>query len=266
MRILALVATYNEERFIGHCLDHLNGQGIEVYLIDNGSTDATVAIAERRRGRGLADIEVLPRAGVFDLKQILARKQVLAHALDADWFMHVDADEVRLSPDPGRTLGEAIQAADAAGYNAIDFQEYTFIPTREAPDHDHEHYQQTMRWYYPFRPFAPHRLNAWKRQAGGVDLLSGAGHLVRFEGLRMFPQPFPMRHYMCLSLAHAIRKYASRRHLPADLARGWHGWREQLDPGRVVLPSERDLRRYVDDGALDPSNALTAHPLIADPG
>jgi hypothetical protein len=39
---------------------------------------------------------------------------------------------------------------DAGGYNAVDFSELAFVPTRESPDHDHPDYRRTMRWYYAF--------------------------------------------------------------------------------------------------------------------
>ena len=263
MRILALLATYNEERFIANCLDHLIGQGVGVYLIDNTSTDATVAIAERYLGRGVTGIERLPRGGTFDFKRILQRKEALAGSLDADWFLHLDADEIRLAPSRGQTLAEAIEAVDKAGYNAVNFQEYTFVPTAEAPDHDHAGYLQTMRWYYPFTPFSPHRMSAWKRPAGRVDLVAAGGHAVRFKGVRMCPQVFPMRHYMFLSVDHAVRKYATRRHPPAALAAGWHGWREQLDPVRITLPREAELRTYTGDMDLDPLRPRTSHAVIA---
>ncbi len=263
MRIVALLATYNEQRFIGNCLDHLIEQGVEVHVIENGSTDDTLAIAERRLGRGVAAIEALPRDGLFEFRRILARKEALAATLDADWFIHLDADEIRLAPGAGQTLAEAIGEADLAGYNAINFQEFTFVPTLEAPDHDHDDYLQTMRWYYPFAPFQPHRLTAWKRQPGPVDLAAKAGHRVAFEGLRMFPLAFPMRHYLYLSVPHAVRKYARRQHAPTALAAGWHEWREQLDPARVRLPSQAQLRPYLGDDALDASEPHDHHLAIA---
>src|SRR5687768_3625296 len=98
MRVLAIIATYNEERFIGGCLENLFAQGVEAYLCDNSSTDATVAIAERYRRSGLRGIEHIPRDGVFRWREILERKQALAAELSADWFLHVDADEVPLPP------------------------------------------------------------------------------------------------------------------------------------------------------------------------
>jgi glycosyltransferase involved in cell wall biosynthesis len=47
VRVVAILASYYEERFIGACLENLFEQGAEAYLIDNGSTDRTVDIAER---------------------------------------------------------------------------------------------------------------------------------------------------------------------------------------------------------------------------
>src|SRR5262245_28385011 len=162
MRVIALLATYNEERFIANCLEHLIGQGVDAYLMDNDSTDRTVAIARRYLRRGLVEVERLPRDGVFRVTAQLKRKEELAATLEADWFVHCDADEIRASAHPGQTLAEALAEVDAQGYNAVNFQEYTFTPTQEAPDHDHPNYRRTMRWYYPFSPRFPHRLNAWK--------------------------------------------------------------------------------------------------------
>lgn len=109
MRVVAILAAYNEERFIGGCLEHLFAQGVETYLIDNASTDRTVEIAERYRGRGLIDIENFPRAdGVYKWRAMLERKEKLAVALDADWFMHMDPDEIRLSVRSSQTLADAV--------------------------------------------------------------------------------------------------------------------------------------------------------------
>ena len=34
-RVVAIIATYNEERFIGDCLEHLFANDVEAYLCDN---------------------------------------------------------------------------------------------------------------------------------------------------------------------------------------------------------------------------------------
>lgn len=117
MRVVALLATYNERRFVASCLAHLHEQGGETYLIDNCSTDGTVEIAERYIGRGLLEIESFPRDGVYRWREILERKEQLARALDADWFLHVDADEFRLPPPGAGTLADALAEVDRAGYS-----------------------------------------------------------------------------------------------------------------------------------------------------
>jgi glycosyltransferase involved in cell wall biosynthesis len=265
MRIIGLLATYNEERFIASIIQHLFQQGVLVYLMDNSSTDRTLEIAKEYLGRGVVETEIVPRFGLFDLRAILKRKEELAASLDADWFMHFDADEIRLAPDTGKTLAQAFVEVDALGYNAVNFQEFTFVPTEESPDHDHKDFTTTMRWYYPFLPRFPHRLNAWKRQPGRVDLATGAGHRVRFAGLRMYPRSFLMRHYLFLSVPHAMEKYGSRRHAAADLAARWDGgWREQLDARRIKLPREAELRSYVSDELLDASQPRTKHFIALD--
>jgi glycosyltransferase involved in cell wall biosynthesis len=259
LRVIALLATYNEERFLATCLEHLFRQGVEVYLIDNCSTDRTVEIASRYLGKGLMGIETFPRAETFSWRPLLARKEQLAAELDADWFVHLDADEIRLPPSSNHTLAQAFSEEEARGYNAVNFLEFTFVPTREAPDHDHPDFQRTMRWYYPFLPTSPHQLKAWKSRIGPVELAWSGGPQVRFAGLRMSPQSFRMRHYLFLSVQHAIEKYVNKGFDPVEVASGWHGWRAKVRPEMIKLPAQTEMRTYISDDELDPSNPRTRH-------
>ena len=172
---MAIVAAYNEERFIGGCLEHLLANGVEAYLCDNESTDRTVQIAQGFLERGLRGIETIARDGTYRWKQILGRKEQLAADLTADWFIHLDPDEIPQSARADQTLADAIAEADAAGYNAVEFDELAFVATLESPDHDHPDFRRTMRWYYPFAPRPLHRVIAWKRQPT-VDLVPTGGH------------------------------------------------------------------------------------------
>ena len=259
MRIIAILATYNEEHFIANCLENLLGQGLQVYLVDNDSTDNTIAIAERYSGRGLIGIETLPRAGVFSLRQQCARKEALAATLDADWFIHVDADQIVLSGQSTLKLSQALAEVDAQGYNAVYFHQFVFVPTQESPEHDHPHYQHTMRWYYPHESSFPHSLRAWRRQDAPVELSWSGGHRVRFPGLQMCPAPFRYRHYLFLSIEHAMRKYVQKNFDPTELAAGWHGWRARLRPEAFRLPFQTELRHYESDDTLDHSDPRTKH-------
>lgn len=259
MRVVALLATYNEERFVGHCIEHLARHGIETYVIDNESTDRTVEIAE---GFELAGLESAPRHGMYAWRPLLERKEALAATLDADWFVHLDADEVRLPPRSSQTLAEALAEVDALGYTAVNFQEFTFVPTLEAPDHDHPRFHETMRHYYAYLPGRPDRLNAWKRQKIRVELAASGGHQVSFPGLKTYPHAFPMRHYLYLSAAHAVSKYVEREYDPAEVESGWHRRRAALRAGDVTLLSQAELRETRSDDDLDASDPWSAHPLF----
>lgn len=265
MRVVAILAAHNEERFLGDCLDDYAAQGVETYLIDNDSTDRTLEIARAYEGHGLIGIERMPRQGVYSWQPILERKAELACELGADWYIHADPDEVRLPPPGSGTLSEALAEADEAGSNAINFLEFTFVPTIEEPDHDHPGYRETMRFYYPTLPVFPHRLNAWKRQPEPVDLTASAGHVVSFDGLRMHPGSFPMRHYLFLSHAHAVEKYVSKVYDPKEVECGHHRARASLSAEEITLPSRNDLREYRGDDHLDASEPLTRHPSFPSP-
>jgi glycosyltransferase involved in cell wall biosynthesis len=260
VRVLALLATYNERRFVEPCIEHLHAQGVETYLIDNCSTDGTVELAERHLGRGLIGVEELPRDECFDLRAQLRRKEQLAGELEADWFLHLDADEVRLPPLGWGSLADALARVGRDGYNAVNFLEFTFVPTREQPDHDHADYARTLRTYYPFAPSFPHKLTAWKAAASAeVELAPSGGHRLRFPGLRMSPESFPMKHYLFLSVAHATEKYVERNFDAEEVESGWHGWRASLTPVDITLPSESELRVAQSDEDLDPSDPRTRH-------
>ena len=256
-----MLETYNEERVIGACLENLSEQGVETYLFDNSSRDRTLDIAKRYFGRGLTRIQTIPYPGKYIQRQQLKRKEELAASLVADWFIHVDADEILLPPRSNTTLAQAFAEVQAKGYNAANFLEFYFIPTQESPDHDHPNFQKTMKSYYYFQPFFPVRLIAWKNQHGPVDLTTTAGHQVRFPGLRMYPESFRMRHYPFLSIPQVIRKYVKKQFDQTELREGWHGWRAKLKADMLRLPLQSELETYVSDDLLDSSHPWGEHYL-----
>jgi hypothetical protein len=261
VRVVALLASFNEERFIGGCLEHLAEQGVESYLIDNCSTDDTVEIASEYLGNGLIGIERLPRPDGLDrLKVRLKRKDELAVSLDADWFMHMDPDEIRLPPRPDQTLAQAFEDVDFKGYNAVNFVEFTFIPTHESPEHDHPDFQRTMRWYYPFARRFPHHVKAWKKQPKSIELEGSGGHLPKIPNLLLYPVPFKMRHYQFLSLEQAREKYLQNKKVDrSEVAKAkWRNWLDEEKVG-LNLPSEKELNTYTSDGDLSLSNPRRRH-------
>lgn len=244
MRVVALLAIRNEKLFLERCLEHLYRQGIETCVIDNDSTDESLHIAQAFIGRGVFRIEHLPFKGYFDFPEILRYKEQLIKEIEADWFMHLDADEIREAPHPYRTLLEGIEDADQQGFNAINFDEFVFLPTDDGQSYEGKNYVAEMQHYYFFEPYPMRRLNVWKNSSCLIDMVSTAGHCVNFEGRKLFPTPFILRHYICLSRAHAIAKYGARAFsLYAVKELGWSRDRAGFTPDKLWFPDPQRLKR-----------------------
>ncbi len=243
-RVVAILCVRNEANMLRHSLAHLHREGIDFHVIDDNSQDESMSVAHSFAGRGLVGTSSLPYSELFDLGRCLLHKQEIAATLDADWFIHADADEFRTSNRPGERLVDAITRIDCAGFNAINFQEFTFIPTADRPDQHPDEFLDTMRGYYPFLPAPLHRLNAWKNLGGPIDLVRDAGHRVRMPGMRIYPESLPLRHYLYISRTHFASKYAARRHRSDELEKAWHGWRENADSALFYAAPADRLRRF----------------------
>lgn len=266
MRIVAILAVRNEALYLRRCLQSLVANGLEVYVIDNDSEDNTAAIAREFLGQGVIGIDQHPYRGNFDLARMLQHKTDLCAEINADWFMHCDADEIRQPPSAYSTLSQAVSDVDRQGYSAINFEEFVFLPTSE-----HEHYEGTdyvaeMRQYYFFDPKPMRRVNLWKHGSYPVDIISSAGHSAQFPGRNVFPVSFPMRHYIALSLEHLIAKYTRNRvYSSVNMERrGWHLERARLRSDGVALPLPTQMQTLCGD-TLDRSKPLRKH-LFSGPG
>ncbi len=260
MRVVALLTVRNEERYLARCLEHLYSQGIETCLIDNGSTDSTLEIAQSFLGQGVFRIEHFPFDGCFEFPKILLKKQELAREIDADWFIHHDADEIREAPIPYKTLKEGIENADSQGYNAINFDEFVFLPTCDEEDFEGKDYVREMQYYYFFEPHPLRRLNAWKKTAN-IDIHSNAGHRIEFAGQKIFPGSFILRHYIVLSKSHALEKYGSRVYSKAALEKGWSLERAAFAPSSLNFPTKARLKR-LNGGNWDKSEPWVKHEFL----
>jgi hypothetical protein len=255
--LVAIVSAYNEEDIIGPALAHLVAQGAAVYLLDDGSTDQTVAFARQAAGSGLIGVESLPPiargdgTGAYCWSRILERKAQLAITLDADWFIHQDADEFRESPWPHLPLAEAVILVGRLGWNAIDFEVFNFVPAAEAfqPGQDPV---GTFRRYHAAEEYDRLQVRCWKKTATPVDLVATGGHEARFPGRRVFPIRFPMRHYPIRSAEQGERKvFRDRkpRFEPDERARGWHVQYDRFVEGQSVLPDPDSSLVYDPDAA-----------------
>jgi glycosyltransferase involved in cell wall biosynthesis len=108
--ITAVIPTYNEERNLEACLQSLCGLVAQVFVVDSGSTDATVSIAERY-GTSIVrhPFETHARQWGWALENLPYRH---------DWVLGLDADQ-RVTPELKREIVQLF-TLDARRLGSVD--------------------------------------------------------------------------------------------------------------------------------------------------
>ena len=177
--------------------------------------------------------------------------------MDADWFMHNDADEFRYAPDARISLREAFYRVDRAGFNAVDLTYLNFRPVDDSfvPGKSPEAYLHYFEFPLPDSYYVA--IRAWKNLGHNVEVAASGGHDVGFLGRRVFPYKFLSKHYPIRSQRHGEIKIFSDR-LGRFSARernelGWHTHYDELsrrqsflwDAGELIRFDERFEREYL---------------------
>jgi tetratricopeptide (TPR) repeat protein len=102
MKISLCIIARNEESMLPGCLDSVRGLVDEIVLVDTGSRDATIRIAEKHGARVFKS----PWRDDFSAPRNLA----VARAR-GDWILQLDADE-RLAPSAAAAIRRAVEEAD----------------------------------------------------------------------------------------------------------------------------------------------------------
>ncbi len=246
-RVLAFVPAYNEEDIIVPSLQYLIKQGLSVYLIDNWSTDSTYELASKFLGEGLLAVERFPTEGpppYFNWKEILIRFEALAKEVDADWFLLQGVDEIHASPWSELSLRDAILRVDREGFNCINHTVATFHPVDDGfmSGSDFESYFRHFEFSSHLAHFVV--MNGWKNLKKPLSLAESGGHEIRFEGRRVYPYSFLLKHYPVRSQAHGEKKiFRERRprYDPELKATGWHYQYDHIREGYSFLRSPAEL-------------------------
>lgn len=236
-RALAILGTYNEKDIVACTVSKLLEQGLYVYAVDNWSTDGTYELLNQlKKGNpkviGVERFLEAPNK-FYQWKNLLRRKEEIARQFNFDWYLHVDADEIRCSPWKEKSLLDAIQIVDQEGYNAIDFTVINFYPVNgnDFPDGaDPEDY--FVHFDFGHRPGHFKQVKAWKNLGQNIDLTSSGGHDVDFAGRKVFPFKFLVKHYSFRSQKQGEQKIRDslERSVPEYEELRWHThWRLYLD-------------------------------------
>jgi glycosyltransferase involved in cell wall biosynthesis len=267
-KVLAIIPVYNEADILPGVLRHLHSQGVDTYVIDNWSNDATWELPDRPLAT--AGYEFFPThpVHIYQWERILHRAEEVALQFSGqyDWMMLHDADEIRRHWHSKWTLNEGIELVNKAGYNVIDFKVYTFPPvdngwvpgsdpeayfTHYRPNSGYDHVPQEKCWkVYPDRKIA---------------LAYSGGHRVAYmtpgddnEGdpvkVKLCPHKFILKHYPIRSQSHGERKVFEERqkrwHL-GERGKLWHTQYDGIEPGHNFLANKEDLIEWPTSKTLE---------------
>lgn len=254
-KVVAIMSINNEEDIIYDSVSKLKENGIDVYIIENWSTDSTFQIVQNLyKENKIIGFERFPKEGptkYYEWMKILKRKEQLAKELDADWFMHTDADEIKMGPWEGLNLKESIYLVDKMGFNAIDYSAIDFGPV------DNGFSGGDFEEYFKYTTIVQkiQRINTWKKRNGEFDFANSGGHEIKFHGRKIFPFKFLLKHYSYRSQAHGLKKILmdrKARYNPKELAMGWHVHNNYMNsetnflmnPEECILYDEKSFMEY----------------------
>jgi glycosyltransferase involved in cell wall biosynthesis len=110
--VAAVVLTYNEEKNLPDCLAALAGWVQQLFVVDSGSTDRTVAIA--REAGAVVVAHAFEHYGA-------QRNWAIDHLpIAAPWTLHVDADE-RITPELRSSITAALASAESGAASVAGF-------------------------------------------------------------------------------------------------------------------------------------------------
>ncbi len=128
MRIVAITRILNEADIVEAFVRHTAALVDHHILLDNGSTDATLAILAALRAEGLSlEVHHSPAIAFAEAEQnqFLYRR---AHALGAGWVLPLDTDEF---VDTRGLNSALLQTLDAQGTDAVNVRVREYIATDE---------------------------------------------------------------------------------------------------------------------------------------
>ena len=168
MKIIAYALAYNERRLMPWFHRWMKHQGIELFVLDNLSTDGTTEYLEEHGIRH----RMVDTGGAFDLRPLLAAMQDQIHKDKPDWFIYASVDMFFVAA--GMSIARLIFHAAEQGYNMIRTPQFTFYHTR-VPDYvapkyaknpflENFHYRYNNLYtfiseYHPDMTLSPDRIN-----------------------------------------------------------------------------------------------------------
>ena len=262
LRLVATMMVYNEADILSQVLDHLVDQGVHFVILDDGSEDGSVEIAQNYAGKGLLEHKVLKHDTMM-WGENLDRLLEMAARHHPDWILKNDADEFLEPPQEDETLARAIAEEDRRGYNAIQFNDFEFHLTDQDYNSNEPDIRKRLKFYTWWGDFL---YTAWKYYPG-TSYRESAGHFPVFpKGIetKISPRKFVMRHYRFRTPEQAVRRVFKER-LPRyskkERAKGWHHNYDNCkeDPCSFIQDSTK-VSYYPGSGKSSFTRGVREHP------
>jgi len=109
MKISIALATFNEEKNLKNCLESIKDLAGEIVVVDGGSSDKTVKIAQDYGAR----VIVTSNPPIFHIN-----KQKAIDACSSDWILQLDADE-RVTPELAKEIRVTIEQSSNRAINGF---------------------------------------------------------------------------------------------------------------------------------------------------
>jgi len=214
-----MLAVFNNADFIEEVIEHYLSQGLELVILDDGSTDGTYEICKKYSNRN--DVELLQvKHDEWEHTTIFKILYDMALLKSPDWVIRPDSDEILESGMNGMPLKDAIIKIDSEGYNIIQFDWFEFFIT-DNDDESKPKVKDRMKyysWQYDFL------YRAWK-VIPGIKAELGWGHIPVFpkhQKYKICPQKFVARHYRFRSVEQANQKITTIISRVKDATEGKH--------------------------------------------
>lgn len=238
-KVLAIMHFYNEADVLEKTIQHLLEQEVDIYLLDNWSDDGSyeIALDYKNKYPNRIMLERFPGTGKtsdYEWYKQLARTEEISQAMDYDWFIHYDADEIRIGPWEYISLKDTLYWIDSLGYNCVENNVIDFRLTQEnqanifAQD-TYFDFRHKLKWF--------NHLKTWKKSEY-IDLKTSGGHFLKRENPKVFPLKILNKHYPIRSVEQGYKKVFQDR-IPRfekeRRTRGWHGHYDNIKEYQGLL-------------------------------
>ena len=207
MRLVGMLPVFNSADILEDVIENILAQGVNLVVLDNGSTDDSFDICKKFAEKNLIQLRQY-RNSTFDYGLLSRILYDMALELKPDWLIRNDQDELLESGLPNITLKQAIEEIDSQGYNLIQFDVMEFFMTNN-DDKSSKFLKEKLRYYSWQHDYA---YRAWKHVPGTrvEDTLS---HFPIFPEGYLYKIPerkFILRHYRFRNREQAIRNNTER--------------------------------------------------------